>query len=102
AEHQRPVSTGGVRDSLPVLARHGRVTPERSGAMGPPQVSVQEGGAKPPGLVLMPSIDLNCDLGESFGRWSLGHDAEVMRSITSANVACGFHAGDPDLMPPPG
>jgi len=46
----------------------------------------------------MPSIDLNCDLGESFGRWSLGHDAEVMRSITSANVACGFHAGDPDVM----
>ena len=46
----------------------------------------------------MPSIDLNCDLGESFGRWSLGQDAEVMRTITSANVACGFHAGDPDVM----
>jgi UPF0271 protein len=46
----------------------------------------------------MASIDLNCDLGESFGRWSLGHDAEVMRSITSANVACGFHAGDPGVM----
>jgi len=43
-------------------------------------------------------IDLNCDLGESFGRWSLGHDAELMRSITSANVACGFHAGDPGIM----
>jgi 5-oxoprolinase (ATP-hydrolysing) subunit A len=43
-------------------------------------------------------IDLNCDLGESFGRWSLGHDAEVMASITSANVACGYHAGDPDVM----
>jgi UPF0271 protein len=46
----------------------------------------------------MATIDLNCDLGESFGRWSLGHDAEVMRSITSANVACGFHAGDPGVM----
>jgi len=46
----------------------------------------------------MASIDLNCDLGESFGRWSLGHDAEVMRSITSANVACGYHAGDPGIM----
>ena len=46
----------------------------------------------------MPSIDLNADLGESFGRWSLGNDAEVMRSITSANVACGFHAGDPGVM----
>jgi 5-oxoprolinase (ATP-hydrolysing) subunit A len=43
-------------------------------------------------------IDLNCDLGESFGRWSIGHDADVMRRITSANVACGFHAGDPGVM----
>jgi 5-oxoprolinase (ATP-hydrolysing) subunit A len=43
-------------------------------------------------------IDLNSDLGESFGRWTLGHDADVMRSITSANVACGYHAGDPGIM----
>jgi len=43
-------------------------------------------------------IDLNSDLGESFGRWSLGNDAELMKSITSANVACGFHAGDPGVM----
>jgi UPF0271 protein len=46
----------------------------------------------------MKTIDLNCDLGESFGRWSLGHDAEVMDSISSANVACGYHAGDPNVM----
>ena len=46
----------------------------------------------------MRSIDLNADLGESFGRWSLGSDADVMKSITSANVACGFHAGDPGVM----
>jgi UPF0271 protein len=46
----------------------------------------------------MRSIDLNCDLGESFGRWVLGHDAEVMQTISSANVACGYHAGDPDVM----
>ena len=44
------------------------------------------------------SIDLNSDLGESFGRWTLGNDTELMRSITSANVACGFHAGDPRVM----
>lgn len=44
------------------------------------------------------SIDLNCDLGESFGRWTLGQDAELMESISSCNVACGFHAGDPDVM----
>jgi UPF0271 protein len=46
----------------------------------------------------MMQIDLNSDLGESFGRWSLGHDKDVMRSITSANVACGYHAGDPGVM----
>lgn len=39
-------------------------------------------------------IDLNCDLGESFGRYSLGEDAAMMALITSVNVACGFHAGD--------
>ncbi|MEM1189639.1 MAG: 5-oxoprolinase subunit PxpA [Pseudomonadota bacterium] len=38
---------------------------------------------------------LNCDLGESFGRWSLGCDEEVMPFLDQANVACGFHAGDP-------
>jgi UPF0271 protein len=46
----------------------------------------------------MTRIDLNCDMGESFGAWSMGHDAEVMGSITSANVACGFHGGDPGVM----
>ncbi len=46
----------------------------------------------------MPSIDLNCDMGESFGAYRLGMDAEVMRHITSANVACGWHAGDPQVM----
>ncbi len=40
-------------------------------------------------------IDLNSDLGESFGNYSIGNDAEVMKYITSANIACGFHAGDP-------
>ena len=45
-----------------------------------------------------PSVDLNCDLGESFGAWTLGQDAEIMPLITSANVACGFHAGDPGVM----
>jgi UPF0271 protein len=43
-------------------------------------------------------IDLNADLGESFGRWTLGNDGELMKSITSANVACGYHAGDPGVM----
>lgn len=43
-------------------------------------------------------IDLNCDMGESFGRYSLGFDEEIMDYVTSANIACGFHAGDPSVM----
>ena len=41
------------------------------------------------------TIDLNCDMGESYGAWTMGADAEVMPHITSANIACGFHGGDP-------
>jgi len=44
------------------------------------------------------SIDLNADVGEGFGRWTLGDDEGLMAVITSANVACGFHAGDPTIM----
>lgn len=44
------------------------------------------------------SIDLNCDLGESFGAYTLGRDAEILPYVTSANIACGFHAGDPSVM----
>lgn len=44
------------------------------------------------------SIDLNCDMGESFGAYKIGSDAEVMPFITSANIACGWHAGDPVVM----
>lgn len=43
----------------------------------------------------MPTIDINSDLGESFGAWSMGDDAAMLDLVTSANVACGFHAGDP-------
>ena len=43
----------------------------------------------------MKKIDLNCDMGESFGAWKMGADAGVMPYISSANIACGFHAGDP-------
>jgi 5-oxoprolinase (ATP-hydrolysing) subunit A len=39
-------------------------------------------------------VDLNSDVGESFGVWTLGDDAHVLDHVTSANVACGFHAGD--------
>ncbi|WMM88700.1 5-oxoprolinase subunit PxpA [Heyndrickxia coagulans] len=46
----------------------------------------------------MPSIDLNCDMGESFGAYTIGKDEEILDLITSANIACGFHAGDPTVM----
>jgi UPF0271 protein len=41
------------------------------------------------------TIDLNCDMGESYGAWRMGADAEIMPLISSANIACGFHGGDP-------
>jgi UPF0271 protein len=44
------------------------------------------------------AIDLNADLGEGFGPWRMGDDAALLDIVTSANVACGFHAGDPDIM----
>src|SRR4051812_20851504 len=44
------------------------------------------------------TIDLNCDLGESFGPWEMGNDAAMIELATSVNVACGYHAGDPDIM----
>lgn len=43
-------------------------------------------------------VDINCDLGESFGRYKLGEQEEILRYVTSANIACGFHAGDPSVM----
>ena len=46
----------------------------------------------------MKSVDINCDLGESYGRYQIGQDGEVLKLITSANIACGFHAGDPKVM----
>ncbi|WP_338448936.1 5-oxoprolinase subunit PxpA [Niallia oryzisoli] len=43
-------------------------------------------------------IDINCDMGESFGAYSIGYDEEILNYVTSANIACGFHAGDPATM----
>lgn len=44
------------------------------------------------------TVDLNADMGEGFGPWSMGDDAALLDIVTSANIACGFHAGDPDVM----
>jgi 5-oxoprolinase (ATP-hydrolysing) subunit A len=46
----------------------------------------------------MPAIDLNCDLGEGFGDWRMGDDGAMLGIVSSVNVACGFHAGDPQIM----
>ncbi len=44
------------------------------------------------------SVDINCDMGESFGAYKIGRDEEIIRYITSSNIACGFHASDPNVM----
>ena len=46
----------------------------------------------------MLSVDLNCDMGESFGAWQMGNDAALMDYVSSVNVACGFHAGDASVI----
>ena len=46
----------------------------------------------------MPEINLNADLGESFGAYTMGDDASLLEIVDSANVACGFHGGDPRVM----
>lgn len=46
----------------------------------------------------MPTIDLNSDLGEGFGAWTAGDDRAVLDLVSSANIACGAHAGDPTIM----
>ncbi|MFV0359936.1 LamB/YcsF family protein [Tropicimonas sp.] len=43
-------------------------------------------------------IDLNADMGEGYGRWRIGNDGALLKVVTSANIACGMHAGDPDVM----
>ena len=43
-------------------------------------------------------IDLNCDMGESYGAWKMGQDEALLDFVTSANIACGYHAGDPATM----
>src|SRR5258708_36993398 len=43
-------------------------------------------------------IDINADIAESFGRWDLGEDSELVKLVTTVNVACGWHAGDPSTM----
>src|SRR5699024_11792681 len=46
----------------------------------------------------MYTVDINCDMGESFGSYTMGRDEDIREFVTSANIACGFHAGDPATM----
>ena len=46
----------------------------------------------------MATVDLNADMGESYGTWKMGNDDILLDIVTSANIACGFHAGDPNIM----
>ena len=55
-------------------------------------------GTRPMEAAAMNRIDLNCVLGESFGAWQMGDDVALLELISSANIACGFHAGDPEIM----
>lgn len=92
AEDYPSVTVGG---SL----RDGRLTPDRSTGPGPAlhrwatigPVTLHSGHPSTDAG----AVDLNADVGESFGRWQLGDDAALLPHLTSANVACGFHAGDP-------
>ncbi|RDW91585.1 LamB [Coleophoma crateriformis] len=47
---------------------------------------------------IVKKVEINCDMGEGFGKWKMGPDEELMKMIDVANIACGFHAGDPSLM----
>lgn len=49
-------------------------------------------------MTALAKVDLNADMGEGFGRWTLGDDASLMPYVTSSNIACGFHGGDPHIM----
>lgn len=64
--------------------------------MGTAHAGAEQAGTAQAGATLV--IDLNSDLGEGFGRWTLGDDEAMLGLVTSANVACGFHAGDPSIL----
>ena len=66
---------------------------ERRGALGPRKRAAGSGVGSP-----RLRIDLNADIGESFGSHKTGNDEDLLRSITSGSIACGFHAGDPSVM----
>lgn len=91
-----------LRDNGSVTVRpDGTRRPYAVGARGPSESGKWLATATSAYVVVMTAtsvIDLNSDLGEGFGRWSLGDDEAMLGLVTSANVACGFHAGDPSIL----
>ena len=94
---RHPRQRGGLRGAAQGARRDGR-RPDHPDPLPLPAGAGRadrQGGITP---AMTTHIDINCDMGESYGRWTLGHDEEVMPNITSANIACGFHGGDPHVM----
>jgi 5-oxoprolinase (ATP-hydrolysing) subunit A len=59
---------------------------------------VDRGTGRAGGLSIMPTMDLNSDMAEGFGAWRMGDDGAMLKLVTTANIACGFHASDPEIM----
>ena len=96
-EHAIHGSAGRVRRA----AARPRANRRESDYPHPVPIRARAGGAGRQGglaKAMTTYIDINCDMGESYGRWTLGNDEGVMPHITSANVACGFHGGEPHVM----
>src|SRR5207237_788496 len=106
ADHRRLSAERGDRLRRRAAARAARarrqrtlraLRPRHGGRVAPPPEGASRRGAQGHRLELrqVKRIDINCDMGESYGAWKMGADAEVMPYISSANIACGFHGGDP-------
>ena len=96
-EHAIHGSAGGVRRAA-ARPRANRREPDYP---HPVPIRTRAGGTNRQGglaKAMTTHIDINCDMGESYGRWTLGNDEGVMPHITSANIACGFHGGEPHVM----
>src|ERR1700742_970276 len=105
-----PMNTHRIRSRRPCRRRNAAMIPAMRAASRPSRSPMTKGGSiavlkvgkanltTVTDYVVDVRIDLNADLGEGFGAWRLGDDAALLEVVTSANVACGFHAGDPTTM----
>src|SRR5690606_18001794 len=91
-----PHSDPGCSGSRHVQARNADAGATTGAVPHPVRAAIAAAPAA--GTRMTRTIDLNCDIGESFGAWTMGDDAGVLAHVSSASIACGFHAGDPDTM----